>query len=389
MKKMKFLILALSALLIVFTSCKTNYNVVRVDLNKKPDAKSGFYYSLPKNALVVTISVDKEDHLKGPYCDYAKQYFGLNNVITQNSSTYQIRNITVETISEIDTSNIYFVETNDASLKINFSQPNIISDINCTESPENITQKQTIQIEKNKDDNADYPVVFRKFADLNIYEKVDTIYKRIKIDTSFIVEKTFKTSLVEKPTDLKVKEVVDYITKIKDTKFSIISGDLDAVDKKNLEFMYKELQNQEEQYMNLFTGITVNNTMTYSFVYHPQTDTDSSVKNEVLFRFSASRGIVTDEGFDTDDVSIQINNSKFPANLEQHIAKKSNLQKSKHGFYYRIPALVDIDILMKNQRIFSCKKEIAQMGMIFSLPRKNLSLIFNDNIGSIKLLKIN
>ena len=235
MNNMKPILFTFLSVIIVLTSCKTNYNVVRVDLNKKPSSTSGFYYMLPKNYLKINITLEKQDDIKGPYSEYAMKYFGLNNVISQNHTQYNIKNVSIETIAEVDTANIYFVETHSADLKISFGNMGMISDVNCREISTNSIIKEDNETKPNSKDESEYPVLFRKFADLNMYEKIDTIYKKVKLDTTFIIEKTFKTSMVEKPTDLKVKEIVDYITKLKDARFSIISGDVDAADKKNLD----------------------------------------------------------------------------------------------------------------------------------------------------------
>lgn len=389
MNNMKPILFTFLSVIIVLTSCKTNYNVVRVDLNKKPSSTSGFYYMLPKNYLKINITLEKQDDIKGPYSEYAMKYFGLNNVISQNHTQYNIKNVSIETIAEVDTANIYFVETHSADLKISFGNMGMISDVNCREISTNSIIKEDNETKPNSKDESEYPVLFRKFADLNMYEKIDTIYKKVKLDTTFIIEKTFKTSMVEKPTDLKVKEIVDYITKLKDARFSIISGDVDAADKKNLEFMYNELQNQEEQYMKLFTGISINNTLTYSYIYYPETDTNTSITNALLCKFSVSKGITSDEDADAENIYIKIDNNRQKNHLGKFIKEKNKLQKDKHGFYYRLPAKVEVSILKENSIVYNCIKDIAQMGMVISLPQKNVSIKFDEVTGSIKIMKIN
>ncbi len=389
MNKMKPIIFTFLSIIIVLTSCKTNYNVVRVDLNKKPSSKAGFFYMLPKNYLKINITLEKQNDIKGPYSEFAMKYFGLNNVISQNHTQYSIKDVNIETIAEVDTANIYFVETNNSDLKISFGNMGMISDVNCKEISTNIILKENNWENVNTNDEHEYPLLFRKFADLNMYEKIDTIYKKVKLDTSFIIEKTFKTSMVEKPTELKVKEIVDYITKLKDARFSIISGDVDAADKKNLEFMYNELQNQEEQYMKLFTGISINNTLTYSYVYYPETDTNTTITNAFLCKFSDSKGITSDEEADAENIYVKIDNNRQKTHLDKFIKEKNKLQKAKHGFYYRLPAKVEVSILKEKSIIYNCIKDIAQMGIVISLPQKNISIKFDEVNGSIKLMKIN
>ncbi len=385
----KYYILAYFTLIIFLSSCKTNYNVVKVDLNSKPSTKDGFYYNLPKNVLKISLDIEKQENIKGPYSDFAKQYFGLTNIITQSSSSYSIKNVSIETISEIDTSNIYFVETNNADLKISFNEMGMLADVNCIEIKDFKNNFNTENIIDQASDNNAYPILFRKFADLNMYEKIDTIYKKVKSDTSFVIEKTFKTSMVEKPTDLKVKEIVDYLSKIKDAKFNIITGDVDATDKKNLEFMYQELQNQEEQYFKLFTGITINQSNTFTFYYYPEKDTNYQTTKSDICKFSVLKGITNEDGPDVENISIQLDYRKNISNLYKYNTLKNKKRKSKHGFYYRNPAFANISVLKENVSIYSCVKAIAQSGIVLSLPQKNISLKFDEKTGSIILMKIN
>lgn len=382
-------IISFFSLIIFLTSCKTNYNVVKVDLRNKPSTKDGFYYNLPKNIIKISLDIEKQDNIKGPYSDFAKQYFGLTNVITQSSSNFSIKNVRVETISEIDSSQIYFVESNDASLKINFNESGMIKDINCVENLHSDNGNNSYKALNNNEMNNYYPSLFKKFADLNIYEKVDTILRKVKVDTAYIIEKTFKTSLVEKPLDLKAKEIVDYISKIKEARFNLISGEIDVIDKKNIEFMYQELQNQEEQYLKLFTGITINNTNTYDFFYYPLKDTNYQITKIDICKFSSSKGITSEEGPDIENISLQIDYTKNLSNLFKYNQLKNNKKKSKNGFFYRIPAIAELRLMKNNSVIYNCQKSIAQSGIVLSLPQKNISIKFDEKTGSITLLKIN
>lgn len=386
----KYYILAYFALIVFLTSCKTNYNVVKVDLNSKPSTKDGFYYNLPKNILKISIEIEKQEKIKGPYSDYAKQYFGLTNVITQNSLSYSVKNVSVETIPEIDSSQIYFVETNNSDLKLSFNEMGMLTDINCKEIKDLKTSSITESNINQTDQSNNYPILFRKFADLNMYEKIDTIYKKVKLDTSFIIEKTFKTSLVEKPTDLKVKEIVDYLSKIKEAKFNIITGDVDATDKKNLEFMYNELQSQEEQYLKLFSGITINQSNLYVFYNIPEKDTNYLITKADVCKFSALKGINPEvEGPDVENIFIQIDYRNNLSNLYKYNALKNKKTKVKHGFFYRIPAFANVSVFKENVLLYSAQKAIAQSGLVLPLPQKNVSIKFDDKTGSVILMKIN
>ncbi len=251
---------------VLLFSCKSNYQVIHVTKDVVPSKKSGFYYALPKTFVKVDFTVNQQENVKGPYCDYAKKYFGLNNVITQNSTEYKIKDIKIETYSEPDSSQYYFVETNDSKLGMIVSHLGLIETVN---HPKNTFVKKgsELNIDTIPDNTrTEYPEVFKMFADLNLYEKTDTIYEKIKTDSSFVFAKTLQTYMVEKPTEQKVKEIFDLISKMRENRFNLLNGDLEVNDKKSIEFMYAELQNLEKEYMKLFSGITLNHTLTYSYI---------------------------------------------------------------------------------------------------------------------------
>lgn len=376
---------------LILISCKTGYKVVKITSDKQPEGKNGFYYTLPNTLLKFNIIIEKTEKIKGPYNEYAAQYFGLNNVINQNSITYSIKDINIETEAEPDITNTYFVETNDARIKIGFNETGIIKNINFNDFARQGNVKKYNSSSHNIA-SGDYEIYNKDIANLNLYEKVDTFYSSIKKDTTFILEKTFKSYFVEKPTELKVKEIAEYISKIKEAKFNIITGDVDAVDKKNLEFMYNQLQNLEEGYLNLFTGITNHSCQKFTVSYLPLKDTVNSVKNEKLFYFSSGKGFSNDETSGSEAVFVRLTNITTRKDIVNFINKNNSLLTAKgknNGFYYRYPATVLIEVLRNDEAIFSTRKQIAQMGNIVFLPSRDISVIFDEISGGIKLLKFN
>ncbi len=393
--KKTFYILGLTSLLLI--SCKSNYQVIHVTKNVVPDNKAGFYYALPQTYIKVNFTVNQQEKVKGPYSDYAKKYFGLNNVIDHNSTEYKITDLKIETFSEPDSAQYYFVEINDSKLGIIVNRLGLIEAVNPP-------GKHAVKIEKrlkidsvSASQKKEYPELFRMFADLSLYEKVDTVYtrvkidsvyKNVKIDTLFTLEKTLKTSIVEKPTEQKVKEIADLIAKIKDNRFSLLIGDLEVNDKKSIEFMYAELQNLENEYMKLFTGITLNHTSTYTYIYLPEKDTNSNTTQAVLCKFSSAKGMLDLTDPTGDNVYIQVTDNHSTLNVAHYNSEKKKKQKGKHGFYFRMPAYADIDIIHNNNLLQTSKQLIPQLGIVISLPINNAFLQYDENTGNVRQLQI-
>ncbi|MCX6231736.1 MAG: DUF4831 family protein [Bacteroidetes bacterium] len=380
-------ILFISALSVLLFSCKSSYQVVHVNKDAVPTAKCGFYYALPKTFIKVSITVNQQDNFKGPYCDYAKKYFGLNNIITQNSTTYQISDIKVDTYSEPDSSQFYFVESNDSRLTVKLSNLGVIEAVNPGRQQSKTIEKRIMIDSSYATPKNEFPELFKLFTDMNLYEKTDTIYERVKGDTSYVFEKKLKTFMVEKPTEQKVKETVDLIAKLKENRFNLLNGDIEVNDK-NISFMYHELENLERDYMKLFTGITLNRSHTYTFAYLPEKDTNTNTLKTVLCKFSPSAGIVDKTSNTGENILLQIQDKGQITPLIQHNKAKTKIQKGKHGFYYRMPVNADISIYQQNKEILTVKKLIAQLGVVLSLPNKKSSLTFDKKTGGINTISV-
>jgi len=374
--------------LVFLFSCKSNYQVIHVTKNAIPNNKSGFYYALPKTYIKVDFIINQQENIKGPYSEYAQKYFGLNNVIAENSTEYVIKDVKIETFSEPDSLQYYFIETNDSKLGIKLTDLGLIESVN-SPTISSVRNKNLITYDSiSENTNNDYPELFKMYANLSLYEKTDTIYKPVMLFNSFFWKKNFKTSIIEKPTEQKVKETVDIITKIKDNRFNIITGESDVNDKKSIEFMYSELQNLENEYMKLFTGITLNHTITYSYIYLPEKDTNSNILKALLCKFSSKEGIVDKTSSKGENIYIQIQNKNLINPINRYNNEKLKIQKGKHGFYYRQPAYTDVSIIQNNNIIKTAKQLIAQLGIVISLPINNSFLQFDKNTGAIRQIQL-
>jgi hypothetical protein len=263
----------------------------------------------------------------------------------------------------------------------------LIKAVNPTGNAFYSSQKQinTDSIEINSND---YPDLFKMYANSSLYVKTDTVYKPVKIFNSIFPERTFIKSVLEKPTEQKVKEIADLIAKIKDNRFSLLIGDLEVNDKKSIEFMYTELQNLENEYMKLFTGITLNHTLTYSYTYLPEKDTNTNISKAILCKFSTEKGMLDKSEPGGQNVYIQLSDKKLYNPVYQFNNKKKKIQKGKQGFYHRMPAYADINIIYNNSILQSSKQLIAQLGIIIALPINNAFLQFDENTGAIRQIQI-
>ena len=172
-----------------------------------PPVSQGVFYALPRTVVNIDVTIDRIENYKGPYADYALRYLGLKNVVMNNSVEYVISGITITTSPEPDPEQYYFVETGAKLAKgekaglISLSDAGLILG---TVPGAIDTTRKIIIAEKGPaaplvSEKDIFPEVFKYYADVSVFEKVDTITKKVSIDTM-----TIETAISEKDNGGKV-----------------------------------------------------------------------------------------------------------------------------------------------------------------------------------------
>jgi len=378
-------------LVMLFASACSTINVRHVDTKGKMPKGEGFYYSLPKTVISIEVTVNKTYKIKGPYTIYANKYLGLSNVITNNSVTYSLDAIKLNSYSTPDLDQYYFVESSKGCIKkqpflLELTEAGLVSSINrCGEikSSVNTVTSSIENIEELSEPTGQFSV------NSNIAESFDTIIEKVNLDTITYEKKVLKKIFVEKTLEQKAKEAADFIMRIKESSFYLISGSSEInYTKESFEYMYEQLKKTETEYLNLFTGITIKHQLKYYFTYIPE-----SAENSVtlpLFRFSEKDGVTDTVSSKGGSVYLNINRSGNTNPISDFIDKKLNIKKKIHGFYYRIPEYGKVSIIYNDKEKTEANILINQFGAITELPSdKNLNILFYPNSGAIKSVEIN
>jgi len=351
------------------SGCTTIDNVVKVDNTKPASKKNGFYYALPRTFIKVDVVINKTEQIKGPYAEYAEKYLGLTNVIKNNSTSYEISEYKLSTIVEPDPQQFYFVEMNDKSckkhnrFKLALDETGMI--ISTRSVIDSLKSEKPVYIFE--EDAKVYPDIFKSYTDLNLFEKVDTIIEKVNVDSVMVEKMTFKRSLVEKTPEQKAKNAADFIIKVKENRFNLISGFQEVnYDKETFKYMNEELEKMENEYRKLFTGIIFTKKVTYSFIYLPSSS--KTADSVPLFRFSTLRGVLDTSEVYGDVVYLKINKSGNTDTVQTFTNRKAAQESKKHGFYYRIPDYADVQLLDSKDENIKVKFLISQYGVVTFLP---------------------
>jgi hypothetical protein len=154
--------------------------------------------------------------------------------------------------------------------------------------------------------------------------------------------------------------------------------------------MIKELKLLEKQYLELFTGYSVTDTIKESYTVRPN-KADSGKQIE-LFRFSTDKGFSTSKDSKSIPVILSITPSDNTTQVESFYAAQTELVKQNKGLVYRIPEKAQVSISMENKTMYSNSFIIPQFGTTTAIPEKvlkekSITIEFNPKDGSLKGIK--
>lgn len=336
-------------------------------------ASEGFYYGLPSHTIRIDVKIKKTERYKGKYSDYATKLLGITEVISKDAISFEIDTISITTLAEIDTSHIYYAQFpskfDGKTFMVELTQMGLLSGVK-------LKEKETENL------NFMSEVPFRDLLKPVLIEKVDTIIRRVSIDTTIIEEKVLKRSISEKSIEQQAREVADLIYRIEDSKFSLVTGYQEVnYSKESLQYMLNKLNEMEREYLAFFKGSILESGMSYTFYFKPESKSESSLNT--LFRFSTNEGIVGMERKSGDAVNISIIPYNFFEKARVIENRRLNAKRKGKGIFYRIPESVKINIITGDKVLATERSFISQMGILSFLPY-NLSKADFSEAGSLK-----
>lgn len=353
--------------------------VSKVDASFNPQGKNGLIYALPRAVIQVEVVVQQKELLAGPLKNYAEEFLGISNFIRQDGFAYSLKDIHVSTLAEPDPEQFYYVEQGAKSSKETWESGftlngiGMITRMGASHGEEEQAQAMPAVLSEDE-----VMQVFRNFADLNLYARVDTIVRRINIDTITIEDYTFKTTMTEKPLEVKAREVAEMIGRIREGRLNLITGFQEVnYSEGTMRFMNEELLKMENEYMRLFVGAVKTSLLTYTFSYVPGPE---AIGNPVgLFRLSESNGI-SKSGGQGEQAMILIETYSGD--------DMPQMEGSGNGLHYRIPQQADISVLFRGNTLASIRAAIPQLGHVAALPPEAADIEFDGNTGGVKSFKL-
>lgn len=235
-----------------------------------------FVYMLPTTSFKVTVTEIIVTDYKGYFSDYSESLLGLTNIIRENKTHYEIGAVELEPVTTPDVLNAFVVSCkNPASLDPLFTKEGYGVTDQC--SRVYVSQK------------AELPDFFKNYADISYTQQQEAFVDTKIIDGVVTQVPANHTKTVSKSFEQKARQAADAIMKSRNDQYMLVAGEQetpysgDAIAK-----MLSELKAWENNYMSLFTGVTLRDTVKYVLYITPQTGADDIE----MFSFTETKGLV-------------------------------------------------------------------------------------------------
>ncbi len=378
------------ALMLLFISfgLQAQVRVSRIDGSFAMGNQGGIVYALPQTMITVDVVVERKEHFAGPLRNYAEKYMGISNFIREDDIVYNIADVSLNPVPVPDPEHHYFIAPDEKSSRQNWQSILRLNGAGMITSVAGIpAEKAGGNAIGNLTGPDEISEIFRMDAGYNMYPKIDTIVRRISIDTMIVRDLSFRTSMQQKPLEEKARETAVMIGRIREDRYNLLIGFQEVnYSGEALRYMDEGLQKLEEEYLRLFTGAVVTSHIHYRFNWLPASGQEG--KNITLFRISQSSGIM-DGGSGGEPVMIRVDLDGSTGMLKDAGKNASLLPAAAgHGICYRIPETGTVTVSFRGSSVASLHLPLSQFGMVSSLPVNAGNVEFDGNTGGLNSLRL-
>jgi len=370
---------------LVFITSYSFAQIMTQKVNPSDDFSSskGMIYALPKTIIRLDVWVEKTQNIPGPYASYANRLLGLSEVITTKYNAFQISEVKISSKHLADPDQLYFINLGELSGKSDMKQfiqmdesgsfAGITGEVDDSQS-EIVEQEVEIVQKGNKS--------FRYYADANLVDKVDTIIRRVDVDTATIEKAILKHTTIEKDLAQRAQDAATYFMSIRKNRIELISGFQEvAYSQGALQLMNQELKQMEDDYLALFAGKKVVSDEHYVFYYTPDPDQPNIMAP--VFRFSKTEGLRSLIASTGEKVSLAIKSDGLSENLAE-VKPKAAVK----GVVVRFPETAEVWVKYGSQEFDKQLMQIPQLGRIQVLNMGTNAFELYPSSGGLKMLEI-
>ncbi len=317
--------------LILLSTLLLTFQVVSAEVPfSLTEGECAFVYSLPKTELCIELKIEKVTHKPGMFYRYSERYLATNKVITQEKNIYRLKSIEVKTRAIPDVNRIFkFISTNYKQNHLAVNYQGLLCGVNV-------------------------PIT----TDLVLQKKAFLPYTEKLLSSTLL---PLGEEYMMAGSEAKLAEgAAKQIYRIRESRLSLLTADVERLPADGASFssMLEGLNIKECELTELFVGKITTETQTQTLYLIP----DSVLKNKVIFRFSALRGIVSKD--DLSGVPYYI--SIIPTIIKIYEPELKE-KKEKAGLYSVLPASTQVTLGDGKEIYFETQLFLPQFGKIIPI----------------------
>lgn len=304
-----------------------------------------YTYSLPSTTLTLEVEAVRTSFFAGPYCGFAQELLGLT-VPQEDAVETRVTALTLTSAQEADPSARYTVSMKgDEQALLALSAQGLVAFGSAPEA-EAATWRFSAPA------SADFS---RSGLTAATTVRVETAYRTVRTDSTVTRIPVQQEVAVAKTPQMKAEEAAKMILNVRKERYNISTGNTDAVfSGEALGAALAELSRIEAEYLRLFTGTSVTETLHASYEATPAISARSS--RYPIFRVSQRDGLLP--------VSTPSGELWF---LELEMAagsKEASEDEPRRGRFlrYREPAVCTVRVTDGNKAVLSARVPVYQLG---------------------------
>lgn len=309
-------------------------------------------YTLPRTVVSVTLVVEREVILRGPYAKYASQYLGISGAAMSDKQNYRIVDASLGYYEEPDPAQTYHLDQPvDAQSKVFHwlstaaPQKPLLADADF----------QGAAIGNNN-----------PFTDVSLHPLYGATVERSGLadGDSFGALPVNRTSAVEKSTEQMASDAAHTIFTLRKRRFDLVTGEMgENVFGAGLEAALKEMDRIEAEYLALFIGKRYTQRIVKTFSVLP------SVKGTgIVCRFSPTKGVVPDSDLSGRPIVLDLSAEAGAAEGESSARTAGGAKKGAVSVRYRVPAVRVAKLMDGNDELARERIPVFQLGNVTYAP---------------------
>lgn len=299
-------------------------------------ANGGVIYALPKTVVQIKLTAQVVVSSVGPYYQYSTRFLNLTDVVTENSTKWELTSADITTVGHVDFSRRYKISAsaNSALPAISLTPDGIISAINTY-----------VSAHAAPDETKTPEIKYATFAEVPLSQSV--------------LARTSKAAMAE--------ECAQTIYSLRAARVGIITGQAEnrLADAGSMSQALANIDKLERQHVELFAGRR--DTITVTKIIEVVPDYNGA-NNIVPARFSESSGFVDALDLSGKPIYVDLEFDDSAKVNEYAATSKQRQSEPLTGLFYMIPGNVSIKVTDRNIPLAQKTVRCTQNGQVANLP---------------------